>query len=105
MEEDELDVFKVQRSLNNSKVLVYNEDRSVMYEFEPTRSFHDVIFRKREVKCYWKGFVDDDGVIQLAERCKGWDEIPHCIECGAILRLMEAEANICQECCDKDNEE
>lgn len=63
-----MEVFKVQVSLfGQPAVLIYNEDRSYMYEETNQKAIKSIrnFIRKSTIKTYVAGNVDPEGKIQL----------------------------------------
>lgn len=62
-------VFKIQRPLaamdTMNKILIYNEDRSVIGEVPVTQDWLDAYFPEGSMKIYVDGFVDAAGVVHF----------------------------------------
>jgi hypothetical protein len=64
-------VFKIQKSLDGNKMLIYNERRDMQYEGILTEEIDELL--AGEMKIYFNGFLKPNGEIGLINRAPEQD--------------------------------
>ena len=64
-------ILKIQCSMDRTRVLIYNEGKTLQHETSMSKAFDDLLLRRNKLYAY--GFVDRKGVIHITKLAPAQD--------------------------------